>query len=184
MACLNVPLVGWFQVYLTLFCFFLTTRTLALQPCDWAPYALFDDAKNYTRNLIATDDISYALLLLCWNPGRESKIHDHPCDGCWLTILEGQIQETRYEYPSNENDPLVCVADEIFSQGQVAFIDDSIGLHKVGNPSDNVRASTLHLYSPPFGKCKVWGSDNNGGASCGGGVVTGCVSHSVFGRVL
>lgn len=25
---------------------------------------------------------TFTLLLLCWNPGKESPIHDHPCDGC------------------------------------------------------------------------------------------------------
>ena len=40
-------------------------------------YALFDDRKNYTRNLIATDDETFTLLLLCWNADKESPIHDH-----------------------------------------------------------------------------------------------------------
>ncbi len=44
----------------------------------WRKYALFEPMKNYTRNLIATDDETYTLLLLCWNPGKESPIHDHP----------------------------------------------------------------------------------------------------------
>ncbi len=40
-------------------------------------YALFDNMKNYTRNLIATDDETFTLLLLCWNADKESPIHDH-----------------------------------------------------------------------------------------------------------
>lgn len=44
---------------------------------EWKKYALFDTSKNYTRNLIATDDETFTLLLLCWNSGRESPIHDH-----------------------------------------------------------------------------------------------------------
>ena len=45
---------------------------------EWKKYALFDSSKNYTRNLIATDDETFTLLLRCWNPGKESPIHDHP----------------------------------------------------------------------------------------------------------
>ncbi len=30
-----------------------------------------------------------------------------------------------------------------------------MGLHKVGNPTDEV-AVTLHLYTPPYGTCKMW----------------------------
>ena len=33
-------------------------------------FMLTDDAKNYTRNLIATDHQTYALMLLCWNRGQ------------------------------------------------------------------------------------------------------------------
>jgi len=40
--------------------------------------------------------------------------------------------------------------------GDVIYIDDSIALHKVGNMSSNELASTLHLYSPPYQKCKIW----------------------------
>ena len=46
---------------------------------EWKKYALFDSQKNYTRNLIATDDETFTLLLLCWNADKESPIHDHPC---------------------------------------------------------------------------------------------------------
>mmetsp|Transcript_23131 Transcript_23131/g.49957 ORF Transcript_23131/g.49957 Transcript_23131/m.49957 type:complete len:237 (+) Transcript_23131:1574-2284(+) len=46
---------------------------------EWKKYAMFESKKNYTRNLIATDDETFTLLLLCWNPGKESPIHDHPC---------------------------------------------------------------------------------------------------------
>ncbi len=45
---------------------------------EWRKYAHFDPSRNYTRNLVATDDETFTLLLLCWNPGRESPIHDHP----------------------------------------------------------------------------------------------------------
>jgi hypothetical protein len=45
---------------------------------EWRKYALFDSSKHYTRNLIATDDETFTLLLLCWNPAKESPIHDHP----------------------------------------------------------------------------------------------------------
>jgi cysteine dioxygenase len=46
--------------------------------------------------LIATDGATFSLMLLCWNPGKFSPIHDHPSDGCWLRVLEGAVQEVRY----------------------------------------------------------------------------------------
>ena len=51
---------------------------------EWKRYAMFDPSKNYTRNLIATDDETFTLLLLCWNSNKESPIHDHVSVGVWL----------------------------------------------------------------------------------------------------
>jgi len=122
---------------------------------EWKKYALFDSMKNYTRNLIATDDETFTLLLLCWNPNKESPIHDHPCDGCWLRVCEGKIQETRYEINA-ETDGLEVTSDVVFDDDAPAFINDSMGYHKVGNPSKSTPAVTLHLYCPPFNQCKIW----------------------------
>jgi hypothetical protein len=36
-------------------------------------------------------------MLLCWNPGKCSPIHDHPCRGCWVRVCEGEVVETRYQ---------------------------------------------------------------------------------------
>ena len=121
---------------------------------DWKAYAHFDTSRHYTRNLIATDHTNYTLLLLCWNPGQESPIHDHPCDGCWMQVLQGQIQECRY-HARDEDQQLKCTQDKTFDEGGTVFIEDSLGLHKVGNPG-KVPAVTLHLYAPPFASCKIW----------------------------
>jgi cysteine dioxygenase len=128
----------------------------------WDRYAHPDPMKNYTRNLIATDDETYTLLLLCWNPGKSSPIHDHPCDGCWVRVCEGKIQETRYEVTENDENEtgtstrLVMISDAVIEDSMPTFIHDSIGYHKVGNPSDAQVAVTLHLYCPPVKECKIW----------------------------
>ena len=51
---------------------------LDLSTKELGPYRLFEPNKNYTRNLIATDNETFTLLLLCWNAEKESPIHDHP----------------------------------------------------------------------------------------------------------
>ena len=52
-------------------------------------YTYWDKERPYTRNLICTDNKNYTLLLLCWNSQRESKIHNHPCDGCYVKCVRG-----------------------------------------------------------------------------------------------
>eukprot|EP00534_Pseudo-nitzschia_fraudulenta_P004370 CAMPEP_0201124488 /NCGR_PEP_ID=MMETSP0850-20130426/14002_1 /ASSEMBLY_ACC=CAM_ASM_000622 /TAXON_ID=183588 /ORGANISM="Pseudo-nitzschia fraudulenta, Strain WWA7" /LENGTH=265 /DNA_ID=CAMNT_0047391901 /DNA_START=297 /DNA_END=1094 /DNA_ORIENTATION=- len=122
-------------------------------PSDaWQKYALFDDKKPYTRNLISTDNETYTLLVLCWNPQQESPIHDHPCDGCWLQVLRGGIREVRYDKQ------LHCVSEMDYHQGELSYITDNVGYHKVGNPTQEP-AVTLHLYAPPFDRCQCWDSE-------------------------
>jgi predicted metal-dependent enzyme (double-stranded beta helix superfamily) len=57
---------------------------LDLKSSDISKYTFWDYNKSYTRNLITTNN-NFSLLLLCWSPGKESKIHNHPCDGCFGT---------------------------------------------------------------------------------------------------
>ena len=120
----------------------------------WKHYAHSDPMKNYTRNLIATDDETFTLLLLCWNPGKESPIHDHPCDGCWVRVCEGKILETRYEIDS-KTDKLEMTSETVFEDSAPTFINDSMGYHKIGNPGCEP-ALSLHLYCPPIKECTIW----------------------------
>ena len=94
------------------------------------------------------------------------------------------MREHRYTKPSGgdaaptDSQP-VEVAVATATEGDVIFINDSLGLHKVVNPSPSVPACTLHLYAPPFQRCHVW-------LDCGGKNMT-CLSpvatyHSEFGE--
>nr|CCA17626.1 cysteine dioxygenase putative [Albugo laibachii Nc14] len=125
------------------------------------PFSFVDPTKTYTRNLIATDSKSYALILIIWNRNRYSPIHDHPCDGCWVKIISGAMNEVQYRIQQNK---LYEVSNIILDRG-VTYIDDSMGLHKVGNPRHDQLAVTLHLYSPPFDACRVWMDSENSNQS-------------------
>ena len=140
----------------------------------WQQYAHFDSRKPYTRNLIATDHETYTLLLLCWNALEESPIHDHPCDGCWLQVLDGSIREVQY------NRRLECTLDTRYESGQLSYITNRTGYHKVGNPSFR-KAVTLHLYAPPFARCHCWHSPDDSPDRPVEGIN---IHHSEYGRIL
>jgi cysteine dioxygenase len=133
-------------------------------------YTFWDGEKPYTRNLIHTDNKNYTLLMLCWNSGRESSIHDHPCEGCFIKTLRGCIRETRYEMLP-EVDQIRKSQVKFFNEGQVSYMHDSIGLHKIGNPCKDIGSVTLHLYTPPFKSCRVW---SEAGSLSSGLVVKPC----------
>jgi cysteine dioxygenase len=136
-----------------------TLESVELTSAEVNKFTFFDTDKPYTRNLAATDGKNYTLLVLCWSPAKESKIHNHPCDGCFIKTLSGCVKETRYVV---ENGDIKQSAVKFFCEGQVSFMSDDLGLHKVGNPNHHVGAVTLHLYTPPFKSCKVWSDEGVG----------------------
>ncbi|KAJ5561215.1 hypothetical protein N7535_009412 [Penicillium sp. DV-2018c] len=125
-------------------------------PNDWARYFYNDTSKNYTRNAIENINHKANILLLVWNPGKGSPIHDHANAHCIMKILAGTLQETVYRIPGkgDEHDhdgsgPLEIKSDTRHSMNDVAYISDDIGLHRVWNPSSDQIAVSLHLYTPP-----------------------------------
>ena len=67
---------------------------------------------------------------MCWNPGKESPIHDHPCDGCWMRVCEGSVQEKRFK-KDTVTDSLVCYSDNIYkSKYGTVVIDNNKEFHE------------------------------------------------------
>src|SRR5205823_2935085 len=64
---------------------------------EWKRYELWDETKKYTRNLIATDDATFTLMLLCWNPQLGSPVHNHAGSECFMRVVEGAVEEVQYD---------------------------------------------------------------------------------------
>mmetsp|Transcript_67455 Transcript_67455/g.180226 ORF Transcript_67455/g.180226 Transcript_67455/m.180226 type:complete len:217 (-) Transcript_67455:223-873(-) len=124
-------------------------------------YVDWGGSQPYTRNLVASDGTNYNLLVLCWKAGCESRIHNHPCQGCFVLGLSGQVVETRYTVHA-ETDEIREVGQTVVSGGDVTYINDNVGLHKIGSASTTRGAVSLHLYTPPFSSCKVWAQSGAG----------------------
>lgn len=139
----------------------------------WGHYALADPSRGYTRNGVDECNSKANLLILVWNPGKGSLIHDHANAHCVMKILEGQLVETLYDWPeqessANSDGPAMHVRKETtLNEGDVAYMSDKLGLHRMTNPNPNARAVSLHLYTPPhaarFG-CRIF-NEQSGQAS-------------------
>ncbi|CAN0356140.1 unnamed protein product, partial [Ectocarpus fasciculatus] len=139
------------------------TRTLLArhQPASFLPARLDVDAPGFD------------LLLLCWRPGAVSDIHDHPKASCW--VLKGEMKETRYslappadtrittgDADGGGGSSMVQTSSVTCTPGAVTYIEDSMGLHKMENPSRTEECISLHLYSPGILECTTWAD-----GSCG-----------------
>uniref|UniRef100_A0A0B7BB99 Cysteine dioxygenase n=1 Tax=Arion vulgaris TaxID=1028688 RepID=A0A0B7BB99_9EUPU len=127
---------------------------------EWKRFAKFDPHR-YTRNLVDSGNGKFNLMILCWNEGQGSSIHSHANSHCFLKVIDGGVKEELYEWPSQDptdenGKDMKKWAENEYSKNECAYINDSIGLHRVENPSHTDKAVTLHLYSPPFDECQCF----------------------------
>jgi predicted metal-dependent enzyme (double-stranded beta helix superfamily) len=59
-------------------------QSLEFNEKEWQGYAFFSQ-ENYTRNWIANTP-DFSILLLCWEPGQKSPVHDHTSSNAWLKV--------------------------------------------------------------------------------------------------
>lgn len=128
-------------------------------PNDWKEYAKFD-AFRYTRNLVDCGNGKFNLMALCWGESHGSSIHDHSSADCFVKILDGQLKETMFDWPTPEveatGQEMTLKTINTYSKDGVTYINDSMGLHRVENPSHSDKAVSLHLYCPPFESCMTF----------------------------
>ena len=51
---------------------------------------------GYSRNCITRRD-SFEMILICWDEGAKTPIHDHDGQHCWVLQVSGPIVEKRFE---------------------------------------------------------------------------------------
>ncbi|KAK9503482.1 hypothetical protein O3M35_010028 [Rhynocoris fuscipes] len=148
-------------------------------PQEWRRFAKFDRYR-YTRNLIDEGNGKYNLMLLCWGEGHGSAIHDHADAHCFMKVLHGKLNEIRFAWPEDslsidkggttdqddEINPMKELSRTILDTNSVCYINDSIGLHRVENPSSSDTAVSLHLYCPPFDACHVFNQQTGHKTKC------------------
>lgn len=65
-----------------------------------------------------------------------------------MRILKGTLQETRYETPTEADlVPPKTISKKTYPQGQVAYMADELGVHKISNPDPEQVAVSLHRKS-------------------------------------
>lgn len=132
-----------------------------LNPREWEQHAVYRRGR-YTRNIVGYSPNQFIALLLCWEKGQQSPIHDHSGAHCFIKMLSGQLRERKFAWAADgtvgaevvEEAPAVLDASKL--EKSVSFMHDSLGLHRIENPSSTEVAVSLHIYSPPFRECLVF----------------------------
>ena len=145
---------------------------------DWKNLAKFDDKKGYNKIMlnVGNKNSKFDAWLICWHKGADSGIHDHAQYGCIQKVLCGVLKETRYlqkkekrrkkrtkgikgEKEVEKEKKFEISEENKLRQGNVGYINNKAGYHKIENRSVTNDAVSLHIYAPPGYVTKYF--DNN-----------------------
>jgi cysteine dioxygenase len=118
----------------------------------------FEDSR-YQRNLLKRTS-HYKALLLCFEPGQQTPIHDHAGSACGVKIIRGIATEIAYKL--NSNGCLKELGKTTLSANGVTGSND-MDIHSLGNTQANERLVSLHIYSPPLGGVGNYSLESNSG---------------------
>ncbi|OWY40973.1 hypothetical protein CEK28_01500 [Xenophilus sp. AP218F] len=125
-------------------------RSLRLEPEALARHRRFDPA-SYCRNRIFANDC-FELLLLCWLPGQQSRIHNHHGSRCGVLVVEGIASETVFT-AAPDGAALPGITRRL-AAGSLA-VNEHQDIHRISNAHER-NLVTLHLYSPPLLKMETF----------------------------
>lgn len=116
---------------------------------DWLQYITINPHHYHRSKVYSNDD--FEIYVITWNANQKSKIHDHASNGCYMLLLQGDL----IEEITTEDERVVRVTN--YTENNIAYIDNSMGYHRIINPSDKNIAVSLHIYSPPNHIAKLLG---------------------------
>jgi hypothetical protein len=82
----------------------------------------------------------YEHVLIKWLSNGNTNIHSHNGKSCTMNILKGPLTEYRYNHHTKETN--------ILKPWNSYYIDDTLGCHKIVNPSPTTKWS-YHIYYLP-----------------------------------
>jgi cysteine dioxygenase len=100
---------------------------------------------RYTRNsLVKTDD--FELLLVCWEKGQGSVVHDYDSHMAWVRTIHGELKEERFMMFDGK---LERVSSVHLGKEDFSYLAEPIAIHRYSNKADE-RTVSLHLYVGPI----------------------------------
>ncbi len=114
-------------------------------------------SKFYTRNLVYKDD-RFELMVLCWEKGQYSTIHDHADQMCWMMVPAGKLRGQNFGILEKDDLRSHCKLEKTENFDLADCLSASVELekpvHQILNlPEFDERAISVHIYSKPFDSC-------------------------------
>lgn len=118
------------------------------------PYTVWK-ADRYTRSLIYRDDL-FQVLVLCWNVGQASPVHDHAGQRCWMSLPQGRLEIANYSFKHGREIEFID-AEIVGKHDSDVHVDQCCSVHQIANRCAWCEpAVSLHVYSRPFDSCYIY----------------------------
>jgi cysteine dioxygenase len=135
---------------------------LSITRNDLNEYIKFND-DHYARNMVRLGP-GYAALILCWQPGQASPIHDHSGSACGVRVIDGVLSETKYSRASDGT--LSKSETNVYPPTYVCGSFDA-DIHVIRNDEPTGRGLiTMHVYTPPLEQYHVYAPDTGKAQLC------------------
>ena len=135
-----------------------TAKPSLSQVYDWLEHADLADADleayvafkagNYSRHRVFRNQW-VEMLVLCWQPGHRTPIHDHNGSYGAVLVQKGVLWETTFSFDEEKGLSYNSVSE--YHPGAVTGADVP-DIHQLGNPDvSEQNLITVHVYAPPLG---------------------------------
>ena len=118
---------------------------------DLLPYLRWSE-RHYTRTCVVRND-RFELLVVCFEPGQRTSIHDYDSEMAWIHPLMGEVIEERFQKMDDGN--LVVENTTVLVPGTLGSLTREDSIHRFTAPGPG-RSITLNLYVPPMSKWRVY----------------------------
>jgi len=136
-----------------------TLRGVRIDERTLTPYLTWVPGR-YTRNLVHRD-ASFELIVICWDTGARSAIHDHADSDCAFVLQTGAITCENFRIAWRDAEPGPCsvrpTGTRTLHTGEIDMRSGHLSVHRVG--ASGGRAVTLHVYAKPIDRCLQFDED-------------------------
>jgi cysteine dioxygenase len=107
--------------------------------------------ETYARNFVCRTP-QFELLVLCWEPGQVTTVHDHAGSLNFIRVHRGRLTSRLFAHPDDGR--LALASEAALTAGGRTSVDRP-EIHQLANTSGE-QLVTIHVYAPPLTHLTVY----------------------------
>jgi predicted metal-dependent enzyme (double-stranded beta helix superfamily) len=135
-------------------CRLVAERHLELPPELTAP-----EGDRYARRLLhKSERHGYTAIVMTWDAGQATPLHDHAGMWCVDAVVEGEIEVTQYDLLEERDDRYRFAPARTIRAGfgKAGALIPPFEYHTIANRSPGGKAVTLHVYAGEMTSCTIF----------------------------